>query len=58
MWWLQFVRPEFQGHNIDDFVGYAKILNANVIHNMKASISIHLLYLYRSIPLSKKKTGA
>ena len=23
----------FQGHNIDDFLGYAKILNATVIHN-------------------------
>lgn len=23
----------FQGHNIDDFLGYAKILNASIIHN-------------------------
>ncbi|HYK47413.1 MAG TPA: translocation/assembly module TamB domain-containing protein [Parafilimonas sp.] len=23
----------FQGHNIDDFLGYAKILNATVVHN-------------------------
>ena len=23
----------FRGHNIDDFLGYAKILNANIIHN-------------------------
>ncbi len=24
---------DFRGHNIDDFLGYAKILNASVIHN-------------------------
>jgi hypothetical protein len=26
----------FRGHNIDDFIGYAKILNANITHNSQS----------------------
>src|SRR5205814_2262385 len=26
----------FRGHNIDDFAGYAKILNGNIIHNTES----------------------
>ena len=45
----------FRGHNIDDFLGYAKILNATVIHNSQR-LDFDSLTLTTAIDSSNQKT--
>ena len=44
----------FQGHNIDDFLGYAKILNASIIHNNK-KLDLDSLVLSTSLDSNNQK---